>query len=100
MILPIASFAETDGTFVNRSGRVQRIREAISPPAQARAGWLVLSELLGDLGQRSFLAPSALARWSRATIAAGVPSGANRLRASAVWFETRTQPCETACPSS
>ena len=51
VILPIASFAETDGTFVNRGGRVQRIREAISPPAQARAGWLVLSELLGDLGR-------------------------------------------------
>ena len=41
VLLPIASFAETDGTFVNRGGRVQRIREAI-PAAGAgasRAGW-------------------------------------------------------------
>jgi NADH-quinone oxidoreductase subunit G len=50
VLLPIASFAETDGTFVNRGARVQRVREAIRPPAQSRAGWLVLSELLGDLG--------------------------------------------------
>jgi NADH-quinone oxidoreductase subunit G len=50
VLLPLASFAETDGTFINRGGRVQRIREAIPPPGQARPGWLVLSELRRDLG--------------------------------------------------
>ena len=50
VLLPIATFAETDGTFVNRQRRVQRIREAIRPPVQARAGWQVLSDLLADLG--------------------------------------------------
>ena len=50
VLLPIASFAETDGTFVNRSRRVQRVRESIPPPVQARPGWQVLSELLHDLG--------------------------------------------------
>ena len=50
VLLPIASFAETDGTFVNRSRRVQRVRESIPPPVQARPGWQVLSELLRDLG--------------------------------------------------
>jgi ATP-dependent Lhr-like helicase len=50
VLLPIGSFAETDGTFVNRGKRVQRVRESIPPPVQARPGWLVLSELLHDLG--------------------------------------------------
>jgi NADH-quinone oxidoreductase subunit G len=49
VLLPIATFAETDGTFVNRSGRVQRMHQAIGPPGQARTGWLALSELLADL---------------------------------------------------
>jgi NADH-quinone oxidoreductase subunit G len=51
VLLPIASFAETDGTFINRGGRVQRVREAFRPPAQSRAAWQVLSELRADLGR-------------------------------------------------
>ncbi len=50
VLLPIGSFAETDGTFINRGRRVQRVRESIPPPVQARPGWRVLSELLHDLG--------------------------------------------------
>jgi NADH-quinone oxidoreductase subunit G len=50
VLLPIASFAETDGTFINRNRRVQRVREAIAPPGQARPGWHALSALLRDLG--------------------------------------------------
>jgi NADH-quinone oxidoreductase subunit G len=53
VLLPIATFAETDGTFVNRQQRVQRVREALHPPAQARPGWLVISELLAELGKVS-----------------------------------------------
>jgi len=49
VLLPIATFAESDGTFVNRANRVQRVRQAIAPPAQVRAGWQVLSELLADV---------------------------------------------------
>jgi NADH-quinone oxidoreductase subunit G len=44
-VLPLASFAEMDGTFTNRSGRVQRIREAYPPPGGAVAGWKLLAEL-------------------------------------------------------
>jgi predicted molibdopterin-dependent oxidoreductase YjgC len=51
VLLPIGTFAETDGTFVNRRGRVQRVREAIRPPAQARPGWMVLSQLRADLAR-------------------------------------------------
>lgn len=45
ILLPIATFAETDGTFVNRDGRVQRIQQAFAPPGGARPAWQVLSEL-------------------------------------------------------
>jgi NADH-quinone oxidoreductase subunit G len=45
VLLPIATFAETDGTFVNRDRRVQRIRQAFAPPAGARPGWQAISEL-------------------------------------------------------
>jgi NADH-quinone oxidoreductase subunit G len=47
VVLPIASYAEIDGTFTNHAGRVQRLRTAVSPPGNARAGWDVLVELLG-----------------------------------------------------
>ena len=44
-ILPIASFAETEGTITSMEGRVQRLRVATDPPGGARAGWQVLAEL-------------------------------------------------------
>jgi NADH-quinone oxidoreductase subunit G len=53
VLLPIGTFAETDGTFVNRRGRAQRVREAVRPPVQARAGWRVLSELRAAVGERA-----------------------------------------------
>jgi len=47
LVLPIATYAECDGTFTNHAGRVQRLRPAIEPPGKARPGWSVLAELLG-----------------------------------------------------
>jgi NADH-quinone oxidoreductase subunit G len=46
-VLPIATYAESDGTFTNFAGRVQRVTAAIPPPGEARPGWRVLAELLG-----------------------------------------------------
>ena len=45
IILPAASFAEKDGTFTNSDRRVQRVRQALSPPGQARADWDIVAEL-------------------------------------------------------
>ena len=42
IILPAASPYEKDGTFTNDSGRVQKIRKAISPPGKAKPGWEIL----------------------------------------------------------
>lgn len=43
--LPIASFAETDGTLTSVEGRVQTLHAATDPPGEARRGWQVLAEL-------------------------------------------------------
>ncbi len=45
VVLPIASFAETEGTITSMEGRVQRLHVATDPPGDARPGWQVLAEL-------------------------------------------------------
>jgi predicted molibdopterin-dependent oxidoreductase YjgC len=50
LILPIATAVETDGTFTNYAGRVQRVRQAFPPPGEARIGWELLSQLSARLG--------------------------------------------------
>jgi NADH-quinone oxidoreductase subunit G len=49
-VLPVASFAEQEGTFTNVQGRVQRFWPALEPPGAARPAWLVLGHLLAALG--------------------------------------------------
>ncbi len=43
--LPLRTHAETEGTFTNHEGRVQRFWPALHAPGEARAGWQVLSLL-------------------------------------------------------
>jgi len=50
IVLPIASFAENEGTTTSMEGRVQRVRAATRPPGEARHGWQVLAELAAALG--------------------------------------------------
>jgi NADH-quinone oxidoreductase subunit G len=58
VVLPLATYAEVDGTFVNHAGRVQRVQVAVPPPGAAQAGWSVLAELLGRL-EAGLVLPSA-----------------------------------------
>ena len=48
VILPVAAFAETEGTFVNLSGTWQSFGAATSPYADSRPAWRVL-RVLGNL---------------------------------------------------
>jgi NADH-quinone oxidoreductase subunit G len=48
VLLPIAAFAETSGTFVNADGTWQSFQGAVIPPGEARPGWKVL-RVLGNL---------------------------------------------------
>jgi NADH-quinone oxidoreductase subunit G len=48
--LPLALWAEVDGTITNRTGRVQRLRAAVEPAGDALPGWDILSHLAQRLG--------------------------------------------------
>jgi len=48
VMLPIAAFAETSGTFVNAEGRVQSVVGVCRPQGEARPGWKVL-RVLGNV---------------------------------------------------
>lgn len=50
VVLPAASFAETDGTFTNNDGFVQRVRQSISPVHQSKADWMITAQLALELG--------------------------------------------------
>jgi NADH-quinone oxidoreductase subunit G len=48
VLLPIAPFTETSGTFVNTEGRMQSFKGAVKPLGEARPAWKVL-RVLGNL---------------------------------------------------
>ena len=48
--LPLAECAESDGTFTNRLGMVQRVRAAVPPAGDSLPGWEILSHLARKLG--------------------------------------------------
>jgi len=50
VVLPAASFAESDGTFTNTERRVQRVHKALEPPGEARMDWATICELARRLG--------------------------------------------------
>ena len=54
VLLPIAPFTETSGTFINCEGRVQRFHGVVQPAGQARPGWKVLRVLGTMLGLQGF----------------------------------------------
>jgi len=45
IILPAATFAEKDGTFVNSDRRVQRVRKAVESPGNAREDWKIIIDI-------------------------------------------------------
>ncbi len=52
VVLPAATHAERDGTFVNAQGRLQRFTAAFPPPGQVRSGLEILAELLSRFEPR------------------------------------------------
>jgi len=45
VFLPAAAFAEKDGTYTNSERRVQRVRQALPAPGEARPDWWITCEL-------------------------------------------------------
>jgi NADH-quinone oxidoreductase subunit G len=54
VLLPIAPWTETPGTFVNAEGRVQSFHAVVKPLADTRPGWKVLRVLGNMLGMPGF----------------------------------------------
>jgi predicted molibdopterin-dependent oxidoreductase YjgC len=50
VILPQATFAETEGTFVNIEGRLQKLEKTIEPLGESRSGWRIICELAQKMG--------------------------------------------------
>ena len=50
VLLPIAPFTETSGSFVNAEGRLQSFHAVVKPLAETRPGWKVLRVLSNLLG--------------------------------------------------
>ncbi len=51
VLLPLAPFTESSGTFVNCEGRWQSFKGVVSPAGEARPGWKILRVLGNFLGQ-------------------------------------------------
>ena len=50
VVLPAASFAETEGTFTNTERRVLLLRKVINAPGEALPDWQIICKLAGELG--------------------------------------------------
>ncbi len=55
VVLPAASFAESDGTFANSERRVQRVRPAIKPVGESRPDVDILLDLMSRFGVKQDL---------------------------------------------
>ena len=54
VLLPIAPFSETSGTFVNAEGRIQSFHAVVKPLGETRPAWKVLRVLANLLDLRGF----------------------------------------------
>jgi NADH-quinone oxidoreductase subunit G len=54
-IFPVGAWAELDGTFTNKQGRVQRINAAFPPPGESRPVWQWVSEIAQAWGKEKAL---------------------------------------------
>lgn len=58
VVLPATSFAETGGSYINLTGRLQAVHAAMRPPGQAHPDWWIITELakrmVGEKQQRAW----------------------------------------------
>ncbi|MDZ4293217.1 MAG: NADH-quinone oxidoreductase subunit NuoG [Hydrogenophaga sp.] len=102
VLLPIAPFTETSGSFVNAEGRVQSFHAVVRPLGDTRPAWKVLRVLGNLLGLAGFDADSSQAVLANALpgVAAGTVVDASRLsNASSAAVDltpAHLQPCVAA----
>lgn len=76
-ILPVTTFAEQEGTFMNVQGRVQRFWQGLRAPGSARPAWLVLGSLLAAIRGESTAPDSAEAAFGTLARDGGPFAGLN-----------------------
>jgi len=54
LALPAAAFTETDGTFINGEGRIQRVRKAVEPSGEALPDWKIFCLIAQKMGKKGF----------------------------------------------
>lgn len=86
LVLPIGSFAETEGTVTNLEGRIQRLCPATYAPGEACPGWRVLAALCARFGVGGTYGSSADVLREIAQAAPGY-AGAERVLAEG-WSDT------------
>ncbi|MDO9132810.1 NADH-quinone oxidoreductase subunit NuoG [Hydrogenophaga sp.] len=72
VLLPVAPFTETSGSFVNAEGRLQSFHAVVRPLGETRPAWKVIRVLGNLLGLAGFDADS-----SQAVLASALPGVAN-----------------------
>jgi NADH-quinone oxidoreductase subunit G len=80
VVLPIAAFAETPGTFVNAEGRWQHFSAAATPFGDSRPGWRVLRVLATTLGAEGCGFQTIEEIQAELRVAIGRPQGDNEYR--------------------
>jgi formate dehydrogenase alpha subunit len=53
-VLPASTFAETEGTFINGEGRLQRFNKVTEPIGESRPDWWIISQLARRMGSKGF----------------------------------------------
>lgn len=74
VLLPIAPFSETPGTFVNAEGRAQSFHAVVKPLGEARPAWKVLRVLANLLGVQGFTYESTAEVLAAAGVNGNVPA--------------------------
>jgi len=54
LVLPSAAFTESDGSFINGEGRVQRVRKAVEPHGRSLPDWEILCRIAKKMGKKGF----------------------------------------------
>ena len=54
-VLPAATWAESEGTFINVEGRIQRSKKLVEPLGEAKPDWWIFCRLAEKMGSRDFL---------------------------------------------
>jgi predicted molibdopterin-dependent oxidoreductase YjgC len=58
-VFPAVTFAETEGSFVNGEGRIQKFKQLIEPLGEARPDWWIVGRLAQRMGATGFSYKSA-----------------------------------------